>query len=224
MFKTNLPSQLLVTASLCCAVTFAPQVMAQGKIVCWKDKSGKTVGCGDTVPPEYQTNATKELDRRGITRGTTDSAEEAAKRSVQNEEKARQKAEEERKIAEQRRQDVALINTFTSEKEIDSKRDRDLQVVDLQINQLNVSLKNASDRENDVRNRVAAMEREKKPVPPNLKDESGRVTSERQKIEQSIAAKEKEKDDIRKRYADYKKRYAELRGTASPQTTANAKK
>ena len=182
------------------------------------------MGCGDTVPPEYQTNATKELDGRGITRNTTDSAEEAAKRNAVNEEKARQKAEEERKIAEQRRQDVALINTFTSEKEIDSKRDRDLQVVDLQVNQLNVSLKNASDRENDVRNRVAALEREKKPVPPNLKDESARVTSERQKIEQTIAAKEKEKDDIRKRYGDYKKRYAELRGPATPQTTANAKK
>lgn len=224
MVKSHLRSKLLLAATLCGAIAFAPQAIAQGKIVCWKDKNGKTVGCGDTVPPEYQTNATKELDRRGVTRSTTDSAEDAAKRAAQNEEKARQKADEERKIAEQRRQDVALINTFTSEKEIDTKRDRDLQVVDLQISQLNVTLKNAVDREKDTKGRVAALEKEKKPVPQNLKDESTRVSSERQQIEQNIAAKEKEKDDIRKRYADYKKRYAELRGTAPTQTSASAKK
>ena len=43
------------------------QRQSGGKIVCWKDKAGKTVGCGDKVPPEYQDNATKELNRRGVT-------------------------------------------------------------------------------------------------------------------------------------------------------------
>ena len=223
MVKLTSQVRLLLAATLCSAIVYAPTVSAQGKIVCWKDKSGKTVGCGDTVPPEYQTSATKELDRRGVTRATTDSVEDAAKRSVQNEEKSRQKSEEERKIAEQRRQDMALINTYTSEKEIDGKRDRDLQVVDLQISQLNVTLQNAADREKEVKTRAAAMERDKKPVPQNMKDEVARITGEREKIEQSIANKEKEKADIRKRYAEYKKRYAELRGTA-PQTTAGTKK
>ncbi len=37
-----------------------------GNIVCWKDKSGKTVGCGDKVPPEYQDNATREINKRGV--------------------------------------------------------------------------------------------------------------------------------------------------------------
>ena len=33
-------------------------------IVCWKDKNGKVIGCGDKVPPEYQDNANKVLNRR----------------------------------------------------------------------------------------------------------------------------------------------------------------
>ncbi len=178
-------------ALLALALALAPAANAaqtKGRIVCWKDKSGKTVGCGDTVPPEYQNNATQELDRRGVTRKTTESADELAKHRTQTQELARQKEEEEKTRAEQRRQDAALINTFTSEKEIDAKRDRDLQVVELQIKQLQVSLKDSTDRK---------------------------------AVERNIAAKEKIKNDIRDRYATYKKRFAELKGT-QPATTAPA--
>ena len=54
------------------------------KIICWKDKSGKVVGCGDKVPPEFEDAATKELDRSGVTRKTTETAEEQAKRAAQD--------------------------------------------------------------------------------------------------------------------------------------------
>jgi hypothetical protein len=115
------------------------------KIVCWKDKSGKVVGCGDRVPPEYQKNESKTLDSRGITRQTTVSAAEAARLKEEERKKAALKAEEDRRIAEQRRQDTALINTYTAAKEIDVRRDRELQVLDLQIQQLKSSLKSATD-------------------------------------------------------------------------------
>lgn len=179
-------------ALLALALALAPVANAaepKGRIVCWKDKSGKIVGCGDTVPPEYQTSATQELDRRGITRKTTDSADDLAKRKTQDQELARKKDEEQKRLSEQRRQDAALVNTFSSEKEIDVKRDRDLQVVELQINQLRLSLKNTTDRKG---------------------------------VEQNIAAKEKEQSDIRARYAEYKKRFAELKGLPPPTATAPA--
>ncbi len=210
-----------ILAILALMVAFAGgSVMAQskggGKIVCWKDKSGKTVGCGDTVPPEYQDSATKELDRRGVTRKTTDSAEEAAKRKTQQQGLARQQEEEQKRLADQKRQDTALINTFSSEKEIDAKRDRDLQPVDLQISQLKGSLKNANDRQAELKVRSAGYEKNKKPVPDNMKDEMARAAAETQKIEHAIAAKEKEKEEIRARYAEYRKRFAELKGTQQP--------
>jgi hypothetical protein len=43
------------------------QEKSSGSIVCWKDKSGKTIGCGDKVPFEYQDNASRELNKRGRT-------------------------------------------------------------------------------------------------------------------------------------------------------------
>ena len=83
------------------AVVCPGAVAAQDKkarIVCWKDKSGKVVGCGDKVPPEFQDSATREMDRTGVTRGTTESAEDAAKRRAQEQEAAKVKTEDNKRL------------------------------------------------------------------------------------------------------------------------------
>ena len=45
-----------------------------------------------------------------------------------------------------------------------------------------------------------------------------KTASDRKAVEQNIAAKEKVKGDIRARYAEYKKRFAELKGLPPPAT------
>src|SRR6476661_2102612 len=142
---------------------------AAQKIVCWKDKSGKVVGCGDKVPPEFQSSATKEMDSRGITRKTTESVEEANERRAREQEAARIRAEEERKLTDLKRQDNALLETYSNEKEIDLKRDRDLSNLDSQMEQLNTALKGATQRYNEVKARSDGFEKANKPLPPALK-------------------------------------------------------
>lgn len=206
---------IFVTLAGACAATAlilaAPLAQAQ-KIVCWKDKTGKVVGCGDRVPPEFQQNESKTLDNRGITRQTNVSAEEAARLKQEAEKKAALKTEEDRKIAEQRRQDSALINTYTSDKEIDQRRDRELQVVDLQLTQLRASLKSASEAEATSQKKNADITKSGKPVPPSVADELSRASEERKRIEARIAEKETDKAAINKRYAEQKARYLELQG------------
>lgn len=201
---------------------FAGDASAQKKIVCWKDKSGKVIGCGDTVPPEYQDAATKELDRRGVTRGTTETAEQQAKAKAQEAATAKQREEEKKRLAEQRRQDQALLNTFTDAKEIDLKRDRELQALDTQLSQLRVAHKNAMDREKDVKGRIEGTTKSGKPATETQKDDLARAESDRKKAEQTVAAKQKEQDEVRKRYADMKKRYLELKGGGAPAPAATA--
>lgn len=218
-------SAFLSATCACTAVALllaiSPPVQAQ-KIVCWKDKAGKVVGCGDRVPPEFQQNESKTLDNRGITRQTNVSAEEAARLKQEAEKKAALKVDEDRRIAEQRRQDSALVNTYTSDKEIDQRRDRELQVVDLQLAQLKSSLKNATEAEAATQKRHGEAAKSGKPVPPPLADELARVIDERKRIETRIAEKEKDKAVISARYAEQKARYIELRGssTAAPQPAA----
>jgi chromosome segregation ATPase len=209
---------LFAATALTGALVLAGTAQAQsGRIVCWKDKSGKVVGCGDKVPPEYQSSATRELDSRGVTRKQTESVEDANRRREQEQAAAKVKAEEDRKALDQKRQDTALLETYASEKEIDAKRDRDLQVLDLQIEQLTGALKNTVQRYNDSKGRIDALEKSKKPVPPPLKEEFGRVSAEKERFEQSIANKNKEKEELRVKYTEYRRRYTELR---SQQTTA----
>ena len=189
--------------ALALAAMIATPALAQskggGKIVCWKDQSGKVVGCGDTVPPEYRSGATKELDSRGVTRRTTDSAEVVAKRRQQDEEAAKQKAEEQKRVAEQKRQDAALLSTFANEKEVDAKRDRELGDVEVQITQLQGALNAATSRYNEAKSR-------------NVKEDMARATAEQDKLEKRIAARKKEKEEIRQKYAAQKKRFVELKG------------
>lgn len=154
-----------------------------GKIVCWKDKSGKVVGCGDRVPPEYQSSATKELDKRGVTRKTTESAEDAGKRQAKEKELAAQKAADEKRVAEQKRQDNALLNSYTTAAEIDQRRDRDLQPLNQRLSQTQALLRTAP-------------------------------AGDKAKYEQSIAAAEKEKEEIVQKYGVQKKRFQELKGEA----------
>jgi ADP-ribose pyrophosphatase YjhB (NUDIX family) len=212
-------------AALVLATGFSPGAAAQGKIVCWKDAAGKVVGCGDKVPLEYVNSGTKELDKGGNVRKTGESADEAAKRKALEKEQAQVKAEEQKRVAEQKRQDSALMNTFTNEKEIDLKRDRELQAIDNNITQQRAALKLANDRLAEAQQRVAAFEKgnkDKKPVPPVIKDDLTRAENDKARLEQDIAAKEKSKQDTATTYAAYKKRYQELKGTTTAEPAAPA--
>ena len=223
---TERTGTLLAAAVLITGLVLSGTASAQGsgRIVCWKDKSGKVVGCGDKVPPEYQSSATRELDSRGVTRKQTDSVEDVNRRREKDQEIARLKAEENKKALDQKRQDTALMETYASEKEIDLKRDRDLQVLDLQIEQLQGALKNTMVRYNDTKARFDAAEKTKK-VPVTLKDEFGRVSEEKQRFETGIQNRQKEKEELKMKYADYRKRFIELRAQQGlPPTSTAAKK
>lgn len=202
----------------------AAQDVAAQKIVCWKDKSGKTVGCGDKVPPEYQDNASQEIDKRGVVRKNNESADEKAKRVAKEQADEKVKAEQEKKAAEQRRLDSALVNTYSNEKEIDLRRDRDLATIDAQITQMKVMQKNATDRQKDVKGRMDVTAKSGKQPTDAQKDELARAQSDQLKADQAIADKEKEKDELRKRYAAMRARYTELKGGGSSAPAPAAKK
>jgi hypothetical protein len=198
------------------AVAGGPAESFAQRIVCWKDASGRTIGCGDTVPPEYRDAGTRELDPRGVTRRTTGSAEEERKRRALEREReralARQKAEERKRIAEQRRQDTTLLATYTHEHEIDEKRDRELQQIDLQIDQYRVSLRNVIARHGDLQTRIEAARKAKRPVPEFMTEDLANLEADRLRLEQGIAAKEEEKEALHQHYVAQRHRFLELHG------------
>ena len=204
-----LPAALLLATGVAQA-----QSKGSGKIICWKDKSGKVVGCGDQVPPEYQESATKELNKRGVTIRQSDAALTAEQRRAQQAEVERKQAEDQER-EKQRRSDKAILDTFTTEKEIDLKRTRDAQPLELSLETLQTNLRNANDRQAEGRARIEQFTKTKKPVPPAVQEEFDRSESDKAKIESQIAQKRKEIVALNQRYDEIKKRYAELTGASA---------
>lgn len=197
------------------------QAQGSGKIICWKDKSGKVIGCGDKVPPEFQDSATKELSQRGVTIKQSDAPLTAEQRRAQ-EAAAERKQAEEQKRETQRRHDTAILDTFTTEKEIDLKRARDVQQLESTIETLQTNLKNTNDRQAQARARIEQSRKNKKPVPPALQEEFDRSEGEKAKIENQIAQKRKEIAAVNQKYDEIKKRFAELTGGTTGSSAKSA--
>jgi hypothetical protein len=197
----------VVWATLAVAVIALPlsthAAQPKGKIVCWKDKSGRVMGCGDTVPPEYNDNASKELDKRGMTRKTHESAADANARREKERASAKEKATEERRVADGERRDKALLNTYTNETEVDLKRDRELKDIDQNITQQREALKVVTGRLADAQKR-------------KHKEDIARAERSKGTLEKTIADKEAQKEAVTKKYTEEKKRYMELRGIPQP--------
>lgn len=201
---------------------------ATSTIICWKDKAGKTVGCGDKVPPEYQDNATKELNQRGVVVKQSEAALTPEQRKAQQAELDRKQAEELAK-KEQRRKDTALLETFSTDKEIDLKRDREVQLLQSNIETLQSNLKNASDRQASSRASIEQANKTKQPVAQSAQADFDRFEGEKIKTQGQIAQKRKEITDLIQTYAEMKKRFIELKNSsagagAAPATSATPAK
>ena len=194
---------------------------ASGKIVCWKDKTGKTVGCGDKVPPEYQDNASSELNKRGVTVNKSDPALTAEQKKALQTETDKKQAESQI-AAEQKRKDKALLDTFTTVNEIDLKRNRDIQLIESNIEAQQTNLKNANDRQADARTRMEQFKKENKAAPAPIQEEFDRAEASKAKIQAQIAQKRKEIVDLNQQYDDMKKRFNELTTPATAAAPAPA--
>ena len=178
------------------------QEKSSGSIVCWKDKSGKTIGCGDKVPFEYQDNASRELNKRGMTVKQTDAALTPEQKQAQKNE-AERKQLEDQKREEEKRRDRALLDSFTNEKEIDLKRARDIQ---------QTNLKNITDRQAEVKTKIDNITRAQKPIPPQLQEDFERLAREKTKTQTQILDKRKEIVERNLEYETMRTRFIQLKG------------
>jgi hypothetical protein len=133
---------------------------------------------------------------------------------VREEAQARKRVEEQKELAV-RRQDKVLTDTFSNEKEIDMKRQRELQLMEVTIESLENNLKNLGERQAYARGRADQYLKDKKPIPVSIQEELDRLTVEKLQIERSMTQKRREISALNQHYDELKKRYAELTGTSS---------
>jgi hypothetical protein len=200
----RLISALLIVSS----TLFAQGAAAQTRIFCCDDAKGQKV-CGDYLPVECQGRAYEERDNRGFVSKTVEAPLTAEQQTRRDAEAARKEADA-RKAAEERRRTLALLATYSSEKNIDSVRDRNLAEVDK-------SIAEAQKRLEEARKKKQKLDSDKefykgKPLPDSVKSQVRDNDKEIEAHQATIAAKTKEKEEVRIRFADEKKRYLELTG------------
>ncbi len=120
------------------------QGKSTGKMYKWVDEHGVT-HYGQIIPPEYRDQGAEEMNRRGLTVRRIEPASTPEERRAL-EEKLEREREEQKRIAEQRRRDRALMNTYGSANEIDAARDRNLAMPIQALHNLEPRMKKAQTR------------------------------------------------------------------------------
>ena len=181
-------------------------VFAQGVYVC-QDASGKTL-TSDRPMVECQTKDQRVLSKDGTTvkrirpEETEDELEEKAK-------KTEQKKKEDRARQELVRQDRALLNTYTSLEDLESKRQRALVQV---IKEVKDSEKRYLALQKELE-QVLAEERaipKGKPVPPDLRRRRDQIEAAADGEKRVMKSKDGEIVQINQKFERDKERYTEL--------------
>jgi chromosome segregation ATPase len=198
-------SALVLAASVAHAATYK-----------WVDDQG-VVHYTDKMPPEAINKGSIELNKQGVPIKKNDPALTPEQRRTREaeEERARQVAKAREEI---QRKDRALMQSYTTEDEIDLSKKRALGTIDGQIQSAQAYVVSLNKRKNEIEGRVAALNG--KPPPPALEREIVNVNEELEKQAELIATKRKEASIVTARYDADKQRWRELRSIAEAEAEA----
>jgi len=186
----------LGVAALCAVFS----LNAEAKLYKWVDENG-TTHYGETIPPNYANRNTQTLEK-GRLQERESAREKPGKNSIslsRDEEQAR-------------RRDNALINTYSSEKEIDLARDRNLQQVEARTNSFSVLLKSAQENLVSLQQEAEEMTKQGRKVFKSLEEDMVEANAHIAKLENDLNQSLKETEAVKARYAADKARYRELKG------------
>ena len=207
---------LIVVLGVLFALTAMP-VTAQQRLYKCKDEKGKTYYT-QTPPAECLGKEMDELSKQGMVVKKLEGAltpEQIAAREAEE----KRKKEEELAAKEERRKNQALLNTYSSEKDIEDGRQRALKQAEEATKEIEKRLADAQKRAQAI-----ATEKEfylKKPMPKKLQDDIRNNEMDLKGQQDALVAKKKELSDINAKYDEDKRRYRELTA-AKPKAPAGA--
>lgn len=189
----------------------AAAVAAGSKLLikCWYDNNGVRE-CGSTVPPEFARNRIELLNDYGV---VVEVREAVRTREEQEREQERQHQIQARqlKLAEQKRRDEVLLNSYTAEKDLLLARDKTLEGVTTQMDIIKKNIALQVDRLDQLNHEAGNYERNGKTPPAKLVDDINTLGQEVADLRKSYKTREVEKAGLIKRYDDDLKRFRELK-------------
>jgi len=197
---------------LCSTLLAVAPAAAQERMYKCVDARGK-VYYTQVPPPECLGRDTQELNKSGTLIRKNPAAMTPAQEQAREAER-RKKLEDEERSREERRKNLALLNTYSSEKDIEEARARSLAETQGAIADTERRIEGAQKRHKELET-----EKEfyvKKPMPFKLKQEIANNEIEIKNQIVLLDAKKKEISTINAKYDEDKRRYIELTGAKAP--------
>ena len=188
------------------ALAYSAQIYAQQRMYKCVDAKGR-VYYTQTPPKECLGRETQELSRQGQVLKRHEAALTPEKQAAREAERKKQ-IEEEQRAREERRKNQALLNTYSSEKDIEEARSRALKQAEGAIKDTETKI-----AAGEKRRKALAAEKEfyaKKTPPAKLQDDIKNNEIEIKNETELLDAKKKEITAINAKYDEDKRRFLEL--------------
>ncbi|MFC1588663.1 DUF4124 domain-containing protein [Pseudomonadota bacterium] len=181
----------------------------QAKMFKWVDEEGN-VHFGDQVPNQYLNKEHKELNDQGATINVKQAAETAEQRKEKYQ-LERIEREKKKKDEEQAKRDRVLLDTYTTERDLDAALKARLDAVNSQL-QLSESIIAETKRKLDLTEKqITRLKASGKEVPKNISKKMNREEKQLRTYQELAASHEKRKQEIKEQFGDYINRFRELK-------------
>ena len=189
-----------------CATIFVAGTATAAGLYTWTDDQGE-VHYSDKAPPEMPTKGAAVLDKQGrqVKKIDPPLSPEAIKAKADEDERQRALA---KARDDQARKDKALMQSYTSENEIDLARNRALTTIDTQIKSAQAYSTDLARRQKDIAKRKESYG--SKPIPIELQRESEGVDAELSRQTILIRQKQEEQAMVTAKYDTIKQRWREI--------------
>ena len=197
--KKGLVTVFIFATVFCCS--------AEAKLYKWVDDSGKT-HYGEEIPSEYASKDKEAANQTGkASKQVVIMSPEMIR--VKEEEETRRVLEK-KELEEKKRREHALMNTYTSEKEIDQARDRSLALISARIDSNSILLKSSQRAVSDLKIEVETRSREGKKIPQSLADDLRLADEKVARFQLELRKSEDEFSAVKLRFDNDKIQYRKI--------------
>lgn len=180
---------------------------AEAKLYKWVDNSGNT-HYGEAIPPEYGSKEKESHNQPAKAGKQVVIMSPEMIRAMENKEAKKVAANKE--LEEKKRRDHALMNTYTSEKEIDQARDRSLALINARIDSNSILLNSSQRTVLELKKEAATRTSEGKKIPQSLTDDLNLAEEKMVRYQLEIRKSEEEFASVTLRFENDKTQYRKI--------------
>jgi hypothetical protein len=193
---------------------------ARAALYKWTDERG-VVHYSDQMPADAVNRANIELNRQGLTVRKTEQARPVAQRLPKTDTEQQQVRDAERAKLLAERRDRALLESYTSEGEIDLSKSRALATIEGQIQSAQAFIAQIKKRRDELEAKATTYG--PRPVPGEIKREIETIDVELNRQNNFVAGKQKESAATAARYDADKQRFRELHSGEAPSASGESR-